>query len=106
MSDVPPQQAYELMGFHPHQGGKFLEADLWRKVQNPRLLEEMRRRYELQQEYAGCPLVDHGFVVGTVPELRLDAHHLSRLMSTLEEALASGCRTVEEWQSRKLTQKP
>lgn len=101
--DVPPEQAYELLGFHPHQEGRFLEADLWRKVQSPRLLQDMLSRYELQQEYAGCPLVDHGFVVGKVPELRLDADHLARLRSALQEALAAGCRTIEEWQQHKLS---
>lgn len=106
MSEISPQECYQHLGFHPFAGdGPYLPADDWRRVQNTQNLADIRQRYRLQREFAGAPLVDHGFVVGSVPPLGLSQPEFDKLMAGLEQGLAAGCATVRQWQEHKLSQK-
>jgi len=101
--NLPPDECYAAMGFQPFEGGPHIEASEWRRVQASKLLKDMHQRYQWLRDLAGKPLVDHGYVVGWVPPLRLGEVEFGRLMTALEKGLATGCTTVSEWQKRKVS---
>lgn len=101
--NLPPDECYAAMGFKPFEGGPHIEASEWKRVQESKLLKDMHLRYQWLRDLAGKPLVDHGYVVGWVPPLRLGEAEFGRLMSALEKGLANGCTTVSEWQTRKIS---
>ena len=101
-SAIPPEECYEHMGFSRFEGdGSYILSKDWQRLQDSQVLLEIRQRYEWQRDCAGQPLVDHGFVVGWVPELRLGASELARLLAGLQEGIEAGCVTVGEWQERR-----
>lgn len=94
------------MGFQPFSGeGPHLICSEWKRVQESKLLADMRQRYEWQRDLAGKPVVDHGYVVGTVPALRLKEGELDKLLRALDEGITAGCRTVADWQAREIARK-
>ncbi|MFN8612637.1 MAG: hypothetical protein U0931_34180 [Vulcanimicrobiota bacterium] len=101
--DLPADECYAQMGFKPFEGGPHVEASEWRRVQNSKLLKDMHQRYVWLRDLAGKPLVDNGYVVGWIPPLRLSQAEFSKLMAALEKGLATGCATVQEWQTRKIS---
>ena len=103
LSNLPADECYAAMGFTPFEGGTHIEAAEWKRVQESKLLKDMHLRYQWLRDLAGKPLVDHGYVVGWVPPLRLGEAEFDRLMSALEKGLACGCSTVQEWQKRKVS---
>lgn len=103
MSDIPPHECYQHLGFTPFDGqGPSLEVGSWKALQESSRLQDIRQRYLYQRERAGQPLIDHGYIVGWVPELRLSQEEVDKLLRGLEEGLAAGCTTVTEWQNYKL----
>lgn len=103
---LPPEECYQHLGFPTFDSqGAFLEAADWKRVVDSKLLADMRQRTIWQRDLGGQPLVDHGFVIGKVPGLRLDGEQVNRLLTALDEGLAAGCRDVGDWQVRKLLKK-
>ena len=106
MSDIAPQECYQHLGFSAFDGqSPCVDADRWRALQNSKNLADLKERYTISRDCAGQPLVDHGFVVGWVPSHNLGAEELEKLLGALEEGLAQGCHTVQQWQAHKLTQR-
>jgi len=106
MSVIPANECYQHLGFTPFDGqGPSIEASLWRQLQESTRLAEIRQRYLLQRDCSGQPLVDHGYIVGRLPELRLAENELNRLLEGLEQGLAAGCTTVQDWQALKMSQR-
>ena len=105
MTVVPPDECYAQMGFQPFAGGPHLTADQWRAVVESNNLRDIQQRHLWQRECAGQPLVDHGYVVGWVPPQRLADPEMDRLLAALEQGLAAGCTTVQEWQALKNLQR-
>lgn len=103
VSPPPADECYAQMGFQPFTEGPHLQACEWRRVQNSKLLLDMRQRYLWLQQLSGQPLVDQGYIVGWIPPLGLNECEFKRLMAALEKALAMGCITVEDWQQRKIS---
>ena len=101
--NLPPDECYAAMGFHPFEGGEHIEASEWKRVQESNLLKDVHQRYVWLRDLAGKPLTDHGYVVGWVPPLRLGEVEFGRLMEALEKGLACGCTTVQQWQNRKVS---
>ena len=106
MESISAEEAYTHLGFSRFEGeGEFVEAPFWRSLQETDVLEEIRQRYLLRRDRAGQPIVDVGFVVGTIPALNLGKDELERLLSALTEGIARGCRTIKDWQTFKLAQR-
>jgi hypothetical protein len=99
----PPDECYQQMGFQAFAGGPHLTADEWRRHQGSQNLHEIRQRYLWLRDCAGQPLVDHGHVVGWVPPQRLAEAEFEKLLSALDEGLAAGCTTVQQWQAERVT---
>lgn len=105
-SEIPPEDCYATMGFLPFSGeGPHLPVAEWKRVQESKLLVDMRQRYVWQRELAGKPVIDHGYVVGSVPALRLQEGELDKLLTALDEGIEAGCRTVADWQARQIARK-
>lgn len=106
MSDMPAEDCYQHLGFQPFDGqGPFVAAGDWKRLQDSQKLADIKSRYLHQRDRAGQPLVDYGYVVGSVPALRISDSELERLLQGLEEGLQAGCATVVEWQKVKIARR-
>ena len=102
MHEIPAEECYRHLGFQPFEGGDHkVDAPWWRSIRESQNLEEMRTRYLTLRDKCGWPLVDEGYVVGSIPNVNLKPEELERLLSGLTEAITRGCRTVSDWQTYK-----
>ena len=99
--DLPtPQEAYQHLGFALFEcQGEFVDAILWRRVQETNVLEEIRQRYLIRRHCVGQPIVHEGYVIGTVPAHSLTPEEVEKVLCGLTEGITRGCRTVSEWQA-------
>lgn len=99
---IPPQECYQHLGFKEFDGvGDFVDADLWRSVQETKELEKIRTRYLLRRDRVGQPIVHEGYIIGHVTANSLHPHEVEKMLSGLTEGIAAGCATVREWQEYK-----
>lgn len=105
MQEIPAEECYQHLGFHPFEGGEqYVQAGWWRSIRESQNLKEMRERYLTMRDKAGWPVVDEGYVVGSVPAVNLSPQELEKLLSALTEAMTRGCTTVTQWQEFKKQQ--
>ena len=99
---IPPKECYQHLGFKEFdEAGEFVEAGLWRSVQETKELEKIRSRYLLRRDRVNQPIVHEGYIIGRVTANSLLPHEVERMLSGLTEGIAAGCVTVREWQEYK-----
>jgi hypothetical protein len=99
MNDIPPQECYHHLGFSPYSGGpEKVDAPWWRQIRDSKNLEDMRMRYITMRDKAGWPIIDEGYVVGSIPALTIASNELEKILSALTEGIARGCQTLKQWQ--------